>query len=229
MSNINTAQLRFFHCEAEVQGSQAQSSNFTREQLWELFRLEYEALRIYPEAQTLIVECPKTEAIAEMGRKQVRRYRTSHRLRQDCDRVSMLGKCAWSKYLGEPAHEVFDAWNDALGKGNKGIFFNIPGENIGLRTTTGTQGKFIYSRNRHESWITAMVFARVQMQHSGAAFVELLGWTHKNRIAAFIKDRGQILEVNINRIQSAGLLLTPEDLKERFADAFGRGWNNEPD
>lgn len=220
MSILQTDQLRLFHYEAEAQETQTQSSNLTREQLWELFRLEYEALRIFPEANILMVECPRTEAIAEMGRKQVRRFRTSHRLREDCDRISMLGKVAWSKYLGEPAHEVFDAWNDALGRGNKGIFFNIPGENIGLRTTTGNKGEFIYSRNRHEAWITAMAFARIQMQHTGAAYVELLGWAHKNRIAEFIKDGGQILKVKLGNIQSAGLLLTPEDLKERFADAW---------
>lgn len=195
------------------------SPNLTYEKLWQKFKAEYESARLYP-GNPLFVEFPLTEAIAEMGRKQVKRYRTSHRLRQDCDRISMLGKCAWSKYLGEPAHVVFDAWHDALGKGNKGIFWSIPGENIGLRTTGGTKGDFIYSRNKHESWITAMAFARIQMQHNGSAYVELLGWAHKNRISGFIKDGGSILKIKLGHVQTAGLLLTPEDLKERFVDSW---------
>jgi len=212
-------QIPLFDSPTLAVAPQANSQNLTYEELWQKFKAEYESARFYY-GNPQFVEFPMTEAIAEMGRRQVKRYRTSHRLRQDCDRISLLGKMAWSKYLGEPAHVVFDAWHDALGKGNRGIFWIIPGENIGLRTTGGTKSDFIYSRNKHESCVTAMAFARIQMQHTGSAYVELLGWAHKNRISGFIQDRGSILQIKLARVQTAGLLLTPEDLKERYVDSL---------
>ncbi|MCE3234980.1 MAG: hypothetical protein K0Q50_1160 [Vampirovibrio sp.] len=210
-------QIPLFDCPTLAVVPQAESQNLTYEELWTRFKAEYESARLYPR-NPVLVEIPQSEAIAEMGRRQVQRFSTSQRLRQDCDRISIMGKVAWSLYLGEPAHKVFDDWRDALGKGNKGIFWSIPGENVGLRTTGGLKDEFTFSRNKHGFRITAMAFARVQLQHTGSAYVELLGWAHRHRMGDLIRDRGQFLSVKLSSLQRNGLLLTPADFRQQFLD-----------
>jgi hypothetical protein len=208
-------QLMLFNHPTLVNPAQAESLNPTSDELWELFKAEYESAKLIP-SNPVMVELPNTEGIIQMGRKQVRRYNTSKRLRQDCDQISMLAKVAWSFYLGEPAHKVFDDWNDALGKGNKGIFWSWPGEAVGSRATKGNNDKFIYSRNRYSDFITAHTFARVQLQHSGTAFVELLGWSQRHKMAPHTRDHGQMFTINVATLQRHGQLNTPDDFRTRF-------------
>ncbi len=217
MKNASTVQLGLFHYPSQPSPKQALSKALTKEELWELFRAEYEAARLYP-GYKIQIEIPKSTAISQMGRMQVQRFKSSRRTRQDADSISMLGKVAWSRYLGESAEKVFSDWEAALGKGNKGIFWQWPGESVGLRTTKGNNNRFGVTKNRFSNWLTAYAFARVNTQHSGLAYVELLGWAHRYRIGSYLRDQGKFLAVNVDSLKRDGLLMTPSSLRKEYQE-----------
>jgi hypothetical protein len=207
-------QLGLFNFPTSEPVKQEAPKTLTREELWELFRAEYESARLFQYRQPAMVEIPEIRAITEMARMQVQCFETSKRTRQDADNISMLGKVAWSFFLGESAEKVFEDWSNALGKGNKGVFWQWPGESVGLRTTSGDKTRFSITRNRYSDRITAYAFARVQLQHKGAAFVEVLGWAHRYKLAGLIRDHGPYLTVDINAIKREGLLLPATQFKQ---------------
>lgn len=172
-------------------------------------------MRVIRDTDPVVVHITPNQVIAEMARQQRQNLASSKRARQDCDTLSLSAKMAVSFWLGECWDTVYQDWKGALKRGNRGVFWSTPTEAIGLRTIPKDKKAFsINKTNRNADRITAHVVARVALELTGEASIEILGLCYSHQISRFLKDLGDYYHCPLPPVEEAGLLHPPSDIKQ---------------